>query len=444
MRFVKRLGLVFLGAVAGFVAAAAVARRAIPSRGDAESDEVALAAIFDGIELKSTRTGVPRRLDARVVRWNRRRPARGEARTGRPPERARAFRRHRPSRARGLEGRVEREGDHGWGRRPGSAGGHRGPADPDTRRVHALRRASRSALARQRPTRPPTSSVRGLVRFVVSFPERLVRAFAAVGGGAIHETAELVLPRLVRRSRLYEATAKNLLRITVELVGGVEHPAGAAGEVEPSPAKLAVRKTAGNVVEVGSIAAFGFSPLWLLAAAADVTHGTRVYLDALVSELQAAGVVARDARLTSVDSLLAALEGASGTTARLIDIPPLEVEALKQSLADLRGDAGSLPTPEELDAVVLRPRGRGRSRAQEPARGLRRRGARVLQLRPQGRSAARPRRVHGGSASRSRRGLRSVRPPRRETVRRRRREAVRSVARDGRRARHRSPRQARS
>jgi aconitate hydratase len=193
--------------------------------------------------------------------------------------------------------------------------------------------------------------VRGLLRFVVSLPERVVRAFAAIGGGAIHETAELVLPRLVRSSRLYEATAKNLLRITVELVGGVEHPTAGAGEVEPSATKLAVRKTAGNVVEVGSIAAFGFSPLWLLAAAADVTHGTRVYLDALVSELQAAGVVARDARLASVDSLLAALEGASGTTARLIDIPPLEVEALKQSLADLRGDASSLPTPEELDAV---------------------------------------------------------------------------------------------
>ena len=32
--------------------------------------------------------------------------------------------------------------------------------------------------------------------------------------------------------------------------------------------KLAVRKGAGNVVELGSIAAFGFSPLWLLAAAA--------------------------------------------------------------------------------------------------------------------------------------------------------------------------------
>ena len=34
--------------------------------------------------------------------------------------------------------------------------------------------------------------------------------------------------------------------------------------------------------------AFGFSPLWILAAAADVTRGTRVYLDRLVAELVAA------------------------------------------------------------------------------------------------------------------------------------------------------------
>ncbi len=189
-------------------------------------------------------------------------------------------------------------------------------------------------------------------RFLVSLPERLVRALAALTGGTIHETAELLLPRLVRRSRLYEATAKNLLRITVELVGGVERPrAEVADEHEPSPRRLAVRKGAGNVVELGSIFAFGFSPLWLLAAAADVTHGTRVYLDALVGELKDAGVVARDAELASVDDLLASLEGASGTTARLIDIPPLEVQALRQSLSDLRENAEGLPTPAELAAV---------------------------------------------------------------------------------------------
>jgi aconitate hydratase len=190
------------------------------------------------------------------------------------------------------------------------------------------------------------------LRYLLTLPERIVRVIAAAGGGAVHETAELVLPRLVRRSRLYEATAKNLLRITVELVGGVERPhEDVAGEVEPSPRKLAVRKTAGNVVELGSILAFGLSPLWLLAGAADVTRGTRVYLDALVAELKGAGVIAQDAELASVDELLAALEGASGTTARLVDIPPLEVQALRQSLADLRADAGGLPSPAELAAV---------------------------------------------------------------------------------------------
>ena len=61
--------------------------------------------------------------------------------------------------------------------------------------------------------------------FALSVPERIVRAVAAALGGTLHETAELVLPRLVRRSRLYEATARNLLRITVELVGGVERDA---------------------------------------------------------------------------------------------------------------------------------------------------------------------------------------------------------------------------
>jgi hypothetical protein len=194
--------------------------------------------------------------------------------------------------------------------------------------------------------------LRHATRFLVSLPERVVRGVAALVGGTVHETAQLVLPRLVRRSRLYEATAKNLLRITVELVGGVDRPPEATeGEFEKSPGRLAVRKGAGNVVELGSIFAFGFSPLWLLAAAADVTRGTRVYLDALVDELKGAGVIARDAELTSVDELLAALEGASGTTARLIDIPPLEVEGLKRTLTDLREDAQGLPTPTELAAV---------------------------------------------------------------------------------------------
>jgi hypothetical protein len=182
--------------------------------------------------------------------------------------------------------------------------------------------------------------------FLLSLPERLVRSLVALLGGAVHETASLVLPRFVRRSRLYEATAKNALRIAIELVGGVA--GSSTAEPELGAGRVAARKVAGNAVELGSVVAFGFSPLWLLAGASDVLRGTRVYLDELVGELKSAGILAQESRFESVDDLLAALEGASGSTARLIDIPPLAVAELKQTLAELREDAETLPTPDEL------------------------------------------------------------------------------------------------
>jgi hypothetical protein len=187
--------------------------------------------------------------------------------------------------------------------------------------------------------------------FLASLPERAFRTLAATLGGVLHETFQLALPRVVRRSRLYEATARNLLRVTIELVGGVAPPTPVTDEFEPDAGRLAVRKGAGNVVELGSIAAFGFSPLWVLAAAADASRGSRVYLDAFVRELVAQRVLPEDSRPGSVDELLAALEGVSGTSARLVDIPPLELAALRNSLADLRRDATSLPTPAALARV---------------------------------------------------------------------------------------------
>ena len=53
MRILRALTLTAIGFWAGVAAAAAVVKRAVPSRGDAESDEVALVAIFDGVVIKS-------------------------------------------------------------------------------------------------------------------------------------------------------------------------------------------------------------------------------------------------------------------------------------------------------------------------------------------------------------------------------------------------------
>ena len=164
----------------------------------------------------------------------------------------------------------------------------------------------------------------------------------------MHETAQVVLPRFVRQSRVYEATAKNVLRITIELVGGVEQE---AQPDQPSAGKLAVRKGAGNVVEFGSIAAFGFSPLWLLAAASDLARGSRVYLAALVGELKDNGVLERDAEIASVDQLLGVLERGAGKSASLIDVPPMELKELRTSIAELAAERKELPGPDDLQAL---------------------------------------------------------------------------------------------
>ena len=202
------------------------------------------------------------------------------------------------------------------------------------------------------------------MRFALSLPERVVRAFAAIAGGALHESFQLVLPRLVRRSRLYEASAKNLLRVAIELVGGVEGASTVEPEA-PAPGQLAMRKGAGNVVELGSIAAFGFSPLWLLAGASDVARGSRVYLAALTGELKWAGVLAEDVEVGSVDELLGVLERGTGGTARLIDVPPLELAELRRSLGELRAEADALPSADELAALFegLRPTARAEGRS---------------------------------------------------------------------------------
>ena len=53
MRALRSLLVFKLGVLTGMAIAAAFVKRALPSRGDEESDELSLVAIFDGIELKS-------------------------------------------------------------------------------------------------------------------------------------------------------------------------------------------------------------------------------------------------------------------------------------------------------------------------------------------------------------------------------------------------------
>jgi hypothetical protein len=185
-------------------------------------------------------------------------------------------------------------------------------------------------------------------RYLVSLPERMVRALAAGVGGLIYEAAEVLLPAWLRRSRLYQAIVAALLRIMVELIGGVTDvfPPGDVGVEE-----LAARKAAGSVIELASFLAVGWSPLWLLAAAADLTGGTRTYLRALVSELQRDGMLPEDTQFTSIEELLNTLEGTSGLMAETVDVPPLNVRDMRSSWRALQQNVAELPDAHRLASI---------------------------------------------------------------------------------------------
>src|SRR5919107_1500925 len=184
--------------------------------------------------------------------------------------------------------------------------------------------------------------------YLASLPERTARAGAALTGGLVYETGEVLLPLAVRRSRLYQAVVGRLLRITIELVGGVKgvYPT----EVMPAREVL-VRKSAGNVVELSSFLAVGWSPVWLLAGASDLVGGSKAYLRALVTELQGAGVLAQEEDVSSFEELLSALEGTSGVLADTVDVPPLNVPSVRTSWQELQRQAAELPDADGLEKI---------------------------------------------------------------------------------------------
>jgi hypothetical protein len=182
-------------------------------------------------------------------------------------------------------------------------------------------------------------------RYVISLPERMTRAAIALVGGAVYETSNVALPRALRKSKLYQVTIDRLLRILIEWVGDVRD---VYRDEETPVRELAARKFTGDVLEVASIFAVGFSPLWLLAAAADVMGGSKAYLRALVTELEAAGHLPRDTDVASYEDLLSRLETGSGVLADAIDVPPMSLREARASFDALRRQASDLPPPEEL------------------------------------------------------------------------------------------------
>src|SRR5947209_302373 len=188
--------------------------------------------------------------------------------------------------------------------------------------------------------------------YLLSFPERLVRAAVGLSAGVAREVGEVALPKGIRRSRLYQNLVDATLRFLIEHVGGAD--VYRADEVLPE--NFLARRAAGNAVEVLGIVAFRASPVWVLATLADLCGMGRQLIPEIAEALKTQGLLEPDAQLSSVDQLLDGFERTSSRLAATMNTPPLDVASLRQEWDTLRNEvrglhSASLPSREAIGNV---------------------------------------------------------------------------------------------
>jgi hypothetical protein len=181
------------------------------------------------------------------------------------------------------------------------------------------------------------------VSYVLSLPERAVRSASALAGGLLREAVVVVLPIGLRRGRLYRNLVDTTLRFLIERVGQVE---GVYGGEEELSEDFLLRRSAGNGIEVMGVLLFRASPVWVLAALADVCGFGRQLIPEITEALKKEGLLAAGDSFTTMDQLLQGLERTAGQLAETVNAPPLDVGSLRREWSKVVGEARTLPAPK--------------------------------------------------------------------------------------------------
>ena len=192
-----------------------------------------------------------------------------------------------------------------------------------------------------------------VTRYLLSLPERFTRSVLGLGAGTAREVGEVVIPERVRRGQLYQNLVDTTLRFLIEQVGGAE---GVYRQDAGLADNFLLRRSAGNALEVAGIVAFRASPVWILAALADLSGVGRLLIPEIAAALKAEKLLDEDAQVASVDQLLDGLERTSARLATTVNTPPLDVPGLRREWQALKEEAralqpAALPTRETLRAV---------------------------------------------------------------------------------------------
>jgi hypothetical protein len=188
--------------------------------------------------------------------------------------------------------------------------------------------------------------------YVLSLPERTLRSVSALAGGLFRETAAVVLPIGVRRGRLYRNLVDVTLQFLIEKIGQVDSPMTASRQ-ELAENFLA-RRAAGNGIELMGLLTFRASPVWVLAALADVCGFGRQLIPEIADELKKAGLLDQGQSFASMEQLLGGLERSAAQLAETVNVPPLDVAGLRSEWTKLVAEVKQLPAPQLPTSASVR------------------------------------------------------------------------------------------
>jgi hypothetical protein len=179
-----------------------------------------------------------------------------------------------------------------------------------------------------------------LGKYLLSLPERVVRSVSALAAGLVREIGNVTLPAAVRRTSLYRTMVEATLRFLIEEVGqveGVYPPAGALAR------DFLYRKAAGHGIDWVGILAFRASPVWVMAALADLSGTGRHLIREISETLKSEGLLTGEAHFETVDQLLDGLEKSADQLTTVFNAPPLRVADLRAEWQLLRKNVSVLP-----------------------------------------------------------------------------------------------------
>ncbi len=185
----------------------------------------------------------------------------------------------------------------------------------------------------QLPPAPRPCLPHHLLAFVLSLPERILRFVVACVGSLLNILMGL-LPRRIRQGRFYKLAVERQLKLLADDVGQAGLFPGQVALDKETATRMAVGGMADNLMMVGLSA----SPIWILLAASDVSAGARAFTREIADEMRDAGVIDDDSPMDDVDAVLGGLARLSDLLADTMDMPPLSVAAMKDTVTSLRED----------------------------------------------------------------------------------------------------------